>query len=70
MLLKKDFFKLTKKEMKDTVDRLMETSAASYEFYMLFVLAIIVTTLGILINNAAIVIGGMLMSPILSPTNI
>jgi uncharacterized hydrophobic protein (TIGR00271 family) len=68
MPLKKDFFQLTKKEMQDTVDHLIETSAASYEFYMLFILAIIVTTLGVLINNAAIVIGGMLISPILSPT--
>lgn len=68
MLLKKDFFKLTKKEMQNTVDRLMETSAASYDFYMFFILAIIVTVLGILINNTTIVIGGMLISPILSPT--
>lgn len=68
MPLKKDFFKLTKKEMQSTVDHLMDTSAASYEFYMLFILAIIVTTLGVLINSTAVVIGGMLISPILSPT--
>jgi len=49
------------------VRKLMESSTPDFDFFYLGGLAVFMATLGMLSNNAAIVIGSMLISPILYP---
>ena len=49
------------------VHRLIDDSHADGDFYLMLVLSTLVTTLGLLLNNASIVIGGMLIAPLLTP---
>jgi len=67
MLLKEDFFRLNVTEKKEVVNKLLDNSAPCYNFCLMFILALIITTLGILIASPAVVIGGMLVAPILYP---
>jgi uncharacterized hydrophobic protein (TIGR00271 family) len=50
-----------------TVDELFEQSQPSSVYYTLLVLSIFIVTSGLLLNNAPIVIGGMLVTPLLTP---
>jgi len=65
MLFKSE--KLTKNQKRDTVVTLFEESTPNYDFFLMLILSSIIVTLGLLINNVAIIIGGMLVTPILSP---
>jgi len=50
-----------------TIDELFEQSQASSVYYSLLILSIFIVTCGLLLQNAPIVIGGMLVTPILTP---
>ena len=50
-----------------TIDELFEQSQPSSVYYTLLVLSIFIVTTGLLLQNAPIVIGGMLVTPILTP---
>lgn len=50
-----------------TIDELFEQSQPSSVYYTLLVLSIFIVTSGLLLNNAPIVIGGMLVTPLLTP---
>lgn len=65
MLLKSS--KLTKSQKEDAISRVFDQSAPRVDFYLMLVLSTVIVTLGLLINSAAVVIGGMLIAPILSP---
>lgn len=67
MPLKKGFLEINQKEKTEVVDKLIEKSAPSYDFFLMYFLAVVITCLGLLINSSAVVIGGMLISPILYP---
>ena len=54
-------------EQTQVVNKLIDHSREDGDFYLMLVLSTLVTTLGLLLNNAAIVIGGMLIAPLLSP---
>ncbi|MBA3047380.1 TIGR00341 family protein [Patescibacteria group bacterium] len=59
--------KLTKTQKTQAVEKLFHESAPNYDFFLMLILSAIIVTLGLLMNNIAIVIGGMLVAPILSP---
>jgi len=59
--------KLSKTIKKQTVDKLFDASAPSYDFFIMLCLSAIIVSLGLLMSNIAIVIGGMLVAPVLSP---
>ena len=50
-----------------TVDELVKKSQPNSVYYTLLLLSALIITAGILVNNAAIVIGGMLVAPVLTP---
>lgn len=60
-------FKLNQEERNTAIDKLVSGASPGAEFYMLLILATIITSLGVLLDSAAVVIGGMLVAPIISP---
>jgi len=60
-------FKLTREDRATALDKLIEGASPKPEFYLLLFLSTVITTLGVILNNAPIVIGGMLVAPIISP---
>jgi uncharacterized hydrophobic protein (TIGR00271 family) len=63
----KNLFKISQKERNDFCTHIIDTSAPSVDFYFLIILSTIIVALGLLIDNVILVIGGMLVTPILSP---
>lgn len=59
--------KIKTKDKYKTVDELFEQSQPSSVYYTLLVLSVFIVTSGLLLNNAPIVIGGMLVTPLLTP---
>lgn len=60
-------FKLEAEDKKLSLEKLVEAASPNAEFFLLVVLSTIIVTLGLLMDNAPVVIGGMLVAPILSP---
>jgi len=54
-------------DQKKTLQELLEESRDRADFYILLMLATFIATLGLLSNNVAVIIGGMLIAPILFP---
>jgi len=54
-------------EQKRTLEDLIEESKADGGFYLFLTVSAVITTLGLLIDNAVVVIGGMLVAPLLQP---
>ncbi|MFC1751595.1 DUF389 domain-containing protein [Patescibacteria group bacterium] len=52
---------------KDAVTNLIESSSLTKDFYLMLVLSTILVSMGLILDNVIIVIGGMLVSPFLSP---
>lgn len=50
-----------------TVEELIEKSKPNFNYYALLILSSLIITAGLLLNNTAIVIGGMLVTPLLTP---
>lgn len=48
-------------------ETIIETSAPKFDFYLLVVLSTLIVSFGILLDNIILVIGGMLVTPLLSP---
>ncbi len=65
MILKPE--KLTKTQKKATVEKLFQDSTPTYDFFLMLILSAFIVTIGLLLNNNTLVIGGMLVAPILSP---
>ncbi|HBU27767.1 TPA: TIGR00341 family protein [Candidatus Uhrbacteria bacterium] len=57
----------THEEKKDAVLRLIDESSPTGGFYIMLMCATVIVAVGLMIGNAAIVIGGMLVSPLLAP---
>jgi uncharacterized hydrophobic protein (TIGR00271 family) len=49
------------------VEKLIKDSTPDYDFFLLMVLSVLMATSGLLLDNAAIVIGSMLIAPVLFP---
>ncbi len=60
-------FNITAEERKETIDRLIEESRADNAFYILLMLSTIITVSGLVTDNTAVVLGGMLVAPLLTP---
>lgn len=54
-------------EKKQAVEKLIEESVPTSEFYFLLVSSSVIVTLGLCLNSASIIIGGMLLAPLFSP---
>lgn len=52
---------------KEAVSKLIEQSSLTNDFYLMLVLSSIFVAMGLLLNNVVVVIGGMLVTPFLSP---
>lgn len=61
------FSTLKEKDKSQAVDRLIEGSTPSQDFFFLITLSILTATFGLLIDNFAVVIGSMLIAPMLYP---
>ena len=66
-MMRFDLFKIKAEQKKKTIESLIESSSPTQAFFLVLVLAGIITTFGIMLNNVAVVIGGMLVSPLLAP---
>ncbi|MFC1598313.1 hypothetical protein ACFL2M_02150, partial [Patescibacteria group bacterium] len=64
---KAKILQVTKADQYKSVEELFERSHKNSVYYTLLVLSALVIGSGLLLNNAAIVIGGMLIAPVLSP---
>lgn len=62
-----DLFDITRAEQYRTVDELFQKSRPGPVYYMFLVLSVFVIAGGLLLNNSPIVIGGMLITPLLTP---
>ena len=62
-----ELFKISPEQKKKTIEKLIESSSPTQGFFLVLILSAIITTFGIVLNNIVIVIGGMLVSPLLSP---
>jgi len=62
-----DILSIRKVDQYRTVDELVEKSQPNSIYYTTLILSAFIITAGILVNNAAIVIGGMLVAPVLTP---
>jgi uncharacterized hydrophobic protein (TIGR00271 family) len=54
-------------DKKKTIDILLSESKADADFYLFLSFASFITTLGLLLNNAIVIVGAMLIAPILFP---
>lgn len=61
------FDNLTEENKGESIKKLIENSAPSQSFFLLVGLAVFMATLGLMVNNVAIIIGSMLIAPILYP---
>ena len=59
--------KISKTTQVRVANELIESSRLNADFYLMLVLSAIVVTLGLIVNSAAVVIGGMLITPLLTP---
>lgn len=62
-----DLFKLSQQQKNNVISKIIDESAPTAPFLLVLIISIIITTYGLLLDNVAIVIGGMLVSPLLSP---
>lgn len=62
-----DFFQLKKKTQLRTIEELIARSQPSPIYQVLLILSTIIIASGILLNQIAVIIGGMLVTPVLSP---
>lgn len=63
----KDVWKITDSDQYRTVEDLIERATPSGHYYALLILSSLVITAGALINNISVIIGGMLITPLLTP---
>lgn len=60
-------FKVSQAERHKFCSAIIETSAPKMDFYFLVILSTLIVSLGLLADNVVLVIGGMLVTPLLSP---
>ncbi len=62
-----DLFKVNQNDRNKFCRHLIETSSPRTDFYFLVILSTLIVALGLLADNVILVIGGMLVTPLLSP---
>ncbi len=61
------FNHLSQKDKKRAIEDLIHDSTPRLSFFALVILSVLMATFGLLIDNASVIIGSMLIAPILSP---
>jgi uncharacterized hydrophobic protein (TIGR00271 family) len=61
------FSSIAESEKTAAVERLIEGSTPSQDFFLMVILAVLMATLGLLLNSTSVIIGSMLIAPILHP---
>lgn len=61
------FRNLTEKDKTEAVERLIKSSTPTQDFFFMITLSILTATFGLITNNAAVIIGSMLIAPMLYP---
>lgn len=61
------FSDVTEEERRNAIEDIIESSSPRKSFFVMTTVAAILCTLGIMGDNAAVIIGGMLVAPMLSP---
>jgi len=64
---KQNILRVTKSDQYRTVNELFEHSQAGSSYYTLLLLSSFIIAAGLLLNNSPVVIGGMLVTPLLTP---
>lgn len=64
---RESIFETTRSEQYRTADELFEKSQATSVYYLPLLLSAIIVSIGLLLENVAIVIGGVMVSPMLTP---
>lgn len=54
-------------ERKEAIQTLIASTTFDHGYYLLLALSILIVTPGLLLDNASVIIGGMVMAPLLSP---
>lgn len=62
-----DILSIPKREQYRTVEELIENSRPSFKYYFLLIISSLIVASGLLLGNNAIVIGGMIVTPVLTP---
>lgn len=57
----------SKEEQHETVNKLIAATGVRGGYYLLLILSVLIVTPGLLMNNAPVVIGGMIIAPVLLP---
>lgn len=60
-------FKISQKDRNTFCSRIIEASAPSADYYFLVVLSTLIVSFGLLADNVVLLIGGMMVTPMLSP---
>jgi uncharacterized hydrophobic protein (TIGR00271 family) len=63
----KFFANLKESEKKMAIEKLVQASSPSQQFFFMVVLSVLMATFGILQNSAPVIIGSMLIAPVLYP---
>jgi len=63
----KEIFSLTERQAYRAIDDLIEESQPDGAYVLLLILSSIIITCGLLLGNVSILIGGMLITPLLTP---
>lgn len=61
------FSDINEKNKAEAIDSLIKDSAPKPSFFFLVVMSVLMASFGLLLNNASVIIGSMLIAPILSP---
>ncbi len=61
------FNNLKNKDKSEAIERLIEHSSPTQDFFFMITLSILTATFGILVNDIAVIIGSMLIAPMLYP---
>ena len=64
---KEELLEANSEEIHTAINRLITLSTHDYGYYLFLVLSILITTTGLLLQSAPIIIGGMIIAPILLP---
>jgi len=58
----------TKAEQKEAIAKLISRTTLRKGYYLFLLLSVFIVTPGLLVNNASVIIGGMILAPLILPT--
>jgi uncharacterized hydrophobic protein (TIGR00271 family) len=63
----KALISLTSEQRKEALDSLLDVTLLTPDYVLTLVLSVMIVVIGLLINSASVIIGGMVVAPLLSP---